>query len=178
MYTEKGQVHACMHTLAHWKWTQQPSTRMLVGEVTESPDSTVVLVDPHTLPNQFVQCERGGAVVGGVPHVDGSHPHYPFTLHTCQPPCSSTWHEVPCNPVVVRWGWERLQSRMKWQRVTGLSSEPNDYGKSSVFGWQWSTAVHTWYVYIVHIVHMFIHSSIIDTLNLLRELMLMYSMHV
>ena len=35
-----------------------------------------------------------------------------------------------------------------------LVTEPNDYGKSSVFGWQRSTAVHLMIrIYIVHSVH-------------------------
>ena len=35
-----------------------------------------------------------------------------------------------------------------------LVTEPNDYGKSSVFGWQWSTAVYLMiHIYMVHSVH-------------------------
>ena len=84
-------MHACTQPIENKP--SIPPTHMLVGVMTESLDSTVVLVDPHTRSLsliQFVLCERGGAVIGGVPHVDVSHPHAPLIHHMCQPPCNRT----------------------------------------------------------------------------------------
>ena len=50
-----------------------------------------------------------------------------------------------------------------------LVTEPNDYGKSSVFGWQWTTAVHLM-ICIDILSTVFIHSPVIYISNLLREL--------
>ena len=47
MYSEKGQVHACTQHIENEP--SSPPTPMLVEEMTETLDSTVVLVDPHTL---------------------------------------------------------------------------------------------------------------------------------
>ena len=47
MYSEKGQVHACTQSMENEP--SSPPTRMLVEEMTESLDSTVVLVGPHIL---------------------------------------------------------------------------------------------------------------------------------
>ena len=58
MYTEKGQVHACPQPMVNEP--SSPPTHMLVGEVTESLDSTVVLVGPHILsPKYSLYCVRG-----------------------------------------------------------------------------------------------------------------------
>ena len=76
MYSEKGQVH--VYTQPMENKPSSPPTPMLVGVMTESLDSTVVLVDPHTSSLseiQLVLCERGRAVDGGDSHVNVSHPH-------------------------------------------------------------------------------------------------------
>ena len=59
MYTEKGQVYACTQPIENKP--SSPPTPMLVGVMTESLDSTVVLVDPHTSSLSEIQldCVRG-----------------------------------------------------------------------------------------------------------------------
>ena len=78
-----------------------------MGKVTESLDSTAVLVDPHTLSRvQLVLCERGRSVDGGVPHVNVGHPH--DSPHTTPVSLHVAVHSVRLcsigDPVVARWG--------------------------------------------------------------------------